>query len=73
MALQKAPDNFRRLYVAAVVRGGEINVMSTASRRLLKAAEKRKTTEADLERMRLAQAKRDRRAQRNARNAGVSK
>jgi hypothetical protein len=55
-------DLFSRLYVAASLRGGTINTMGAASRRVLKEAEKRHTTEADLERMRKAQAKRDRKA-----------
>lgn len=58
-----------RIYGAALQRGGVINAMSKASRRLLKRDASKQTTEADLEALRAAQAKRDRRAERNARNA----
>jgi hypothetical protein len=57
------------LFRAALRQGGPINAMQPASRRLLKDAAKRNTTPADLERMRAAQAKRERRAERNRRNA----
>lgn len=67
--MKRSSPLISQLYVQALKAGGVINAMETDSRRLLKAVEEKKTTEADLERMRVAQAKRDRRAARNARNA----
>jgi Arc/MetJ family transcription regulator len=66
LEMKKTPSIVAQIYGAALTLGGTRNAMSKASRQLLRELEKKNTTPEDLERMRAAQAKRDRRAARRA-------
>lgn len=61
-ALKKTPDLIAQIFAAPLRAGGVIHAMTKQSRALLRAADKKHTTGADLAAMRTAQAKRERRA-----------